>query len=114
MEVEEIVIKKIRERKRIVKNLKKVIKEIAKETKKLLGKDAKVYVFGSYLKGNFHPFLSDVDILIVSDKIKNLDDKVKISLPLKEKFGYIFQFHVVNEKEFEIYKFFIDKMKEIK
>ena len=53
-------------------------------------------------------------MLIVSNKIKNLDDKVKISLSLKEKFGYIFQFHIVNEKEFETYKFFIDKMKEIK
>ena len=114
MEVKEIVIEKIREREKIVKNLKRVIKEISKEVKKLLGKDAKVYVFGSYLKGNFHHFLSDVDILIVSNKIKNLNDKVKISLSLKEKFGYIFQFHIVNEKEFEIYKFFIDKMKEIK
>ena len=107
MEVKEIIIKKIKEREKIVKNLKKIIKEISKEVKKLLGKDAKVYVFGSYLKGNFHPFLSDVDILIVSNK-------VKISLSLKEKFGYIFQFHTVNEKEFETYKFFIDKMKEIK
>ena len=114
MEVKKVIIKKIKEREKIVKNLKKIIKEISKEVKKLLGKDAKVYVFGSYLKGNFHPFLSDVDVLIVSNKIKSLDDKVKVSLSLKEKFRYIFQFYVVNEKEFKIYKFFVDKIKEIK
>ncbi len=61
-------------------------------TKKLLRKDAKVYAFGSYLKENFHPFLNDVNILTVSNKIKNLNDKVKFRYCLKKSLEIFFNF----------------------
>jgi len=93
------------------------LKIIAERARKILGKDTKVYLFGSYIKGNFHPFLSDVDILIVSDNFKEkpMLERAKILLKIKEglKASYMFEIHLVNSKEFEWYKFFIDKLVEI-
>ena len=116
MEAIEIAREFISERKEAIKNLPLLLKEIAKRAKNLLGKNTKVYVFGSYVKKNFHPFLSDVDILIVSEKVKSMEERAKISLKIKEglKARSMFEIHLVNEKEFEFYKLFVDKMVEIK
>jgi hypothetical protein len=116
METIEVVKEFIEEKKEAIKDLPSILKGIAKRVRDLLGEKAKVYIFGSYVKGDFQPLLSDIDILIVSEKIKNMDDRAKISLKIKEglKGRSMFEIHLVNEKEFEWYKFFVDKMVEIK
>lgn len=53
-------------------NYLRYLKIIKEEVKKIL-KDAKVFIFGSILKGKFNP-ASDIDILIVS---KSLDSSKK-------------------------------------
>lgn len=105
----------LRERKIGVKEIDKSLKKIAKKAKKLLGKNTHVYVFGSYVEGNFHEFLSDVDVLIVSDKVtkfKNMFKRASIVSKLRKgiKAGYIFEIHLVTPKEFDYYKFFVKKM----
>ncbi len=69
---------------------------------KLLGKDTKVLLFGSYLSGNFGPN-SDVDILIIYKKKINPQDKSKIILRLLKGFKtyHPFEIHLANQEEFE-------------
>jgi len=91
---------------------------IKKRAQKLLGKDVKVYLFGSYIKGNFGP-LSDVDVLVVSDKVKQDPFEIaqlKIKLTKGFEIGHPFEIHLTNNYYFENwYKKFIKKdIKEIK
>jgi len=114
MEVVELALEIIREREEFFKNAEKYIKTIAERAKELL--NAKTFVFGSYLKGNYDKYLSDIDLLIVTKKEISPLERAKYIVALKEgiKGSYIFQIHLINEKDFETYKFFIDKMKLIK
>jgi len=112
----EIAKKFIKERKEFFENAEKNLKILAKRAKSLFS-DAKVFVFGSYAKGNYDIYLSDIDVLIVSEKVKNKSmlERAEMIANLRKniKAGYIFQIHLVSPKEFEIYKKFIDKMREI-
>jgi predicted nucleotidyltransferase len=63
----DLLIERQKVRQRYVKNVKKYLQIIKKRAKKILGKDTKVYLFGSFLKGNFGPN-SDIDVLVVSPK----------------------------------------------
>ncbi|MEM0480607.1 MAG: nucleotidyltransferase domain-containing protein [Candidatus Aenigmatarchaeota archaeon] len=116
MEAFKLAKKFIELREKAVENAEKNIKKISENAKKIL-KDAKVYVFGSYVKGNFKPYWSDIDILIVSDEVKNktAGERVKIKRKIKEgiNYSFIFQIHLVSYEEFEYYKKFIDVMKEV-
>jgi len=109
----------LEERIESIKKIEKNLETLAKRAKKLLGKETKIYVFGSYVKGNFDKFLSDVDVLIVSkrvEKFKNMLERAEVIAKLKKgiKGAYIFEIHLVAPSEFEYYKFFVDKMTEIK
>ncbi len=82
MEAFEIANKYYRERPKVLRNVKRNLNIIVKKAKEILG-DTEVYLFGSYVKGNFKPFLSDIDVLIVSDKVpekvsKRSEIKLKI------------------------------------
>lgn len=107
-----------RVRGKYLKRINYYLKLIKKRAEKLLGKETKVYLFGSYLKGNFGP-LSDVDVLIVSDKI-NQDPyemtKLKVKLMRDFDIGHPFEIHLTNNYYFENwYKKFIKKdIREIK
>lgn len=110
--------KHISDREKAIACLDKTLQRIAESAKKILGEDTKVYVFGSYVKGNFDKYLSDVDILIVSKKIekyRTISKRAEIILKIKEeiKDDSILQIHLVTPKEFEYYKFFVDKIVEI-
>lgn len=95
------------EREKYFKNYIEFATEIKKKAKKIL-KDAKVFVFGSVIKNLYHPFLSDIDILIISDNLpKNWEDRRFIKLKLKP-YGSPFQIHLVTNEEYENwYKNFI-------
>lgn len=118
MEAIEVVKEFVEERREVLKNLDKILRRMVKKAKRILGEETKVYLFGSYVKGDFHQFLSDIDILIVSDQLEGMPmfKRAKILLTIKEglRAGYMFEIHLVTKKEFEWYKFFIDKFVEIK
>ncbi len=107
----------VKEREEFFRNAEKYLKFLAKKTKSLLP-DARIFVFGSYAKGEHDIYLSDIDVLIVSEEIKNKPalERAKIIAKLREKIksGYIFQIHLVSLEEFKIYKKFIDVMREIR
>jgi len=112
----EIAKKFIKEREKFFKNAEKNLEILARRAKSLLS-DAKVFVFGSYAKGEHNIYLSDIDVLIVSEKIKNKSalERAEMIAKLRKNIeaGYIFQIHLISPEEFEIYKKFIDKMREI-
>jgi predicted nucleotidyltransferase len=111
----EIAIEYIKEREETFKNAEKILKKIKNVAKEIL-KDARVYVFGSYARGDYNVYFSDIDVLIVSDSFETkMNKRAEIILEIKKRSGanYIFQIHLVNSKEFEFYKFFVDKMIEI-
>jgi len=104
----------VRERKEALKNLDSTIRAIARKAREILGGECQVYLFGSYVKGCFHPFWSDIDMIIVSDRIAGmtLDERVKVIIKLKEglKAQYMYEIHLVTPKEFEWYKFFAKEL----
>ena len=90
----------------------KRIKEIAREA---LG-EAEVYVFGSILRGEAHPMLSDVDILIVSRNApSDNDERARIMARIKREIGELnpFEIHMATPREYEWYKRFIDRIEVI-
>jgi len=84
-------------------------KKIKKNAIKILGKDIKVYLFGSIVKNNF-TFNSDIDILIVSEKIKKIKNRSNLRLRLLKNIGIDspFEIHFATPEIYENwYKKFI-------
>lgn len=73
--------------------------------------DVKVYVFGSVVKGNYVPSISDIDILIVTDYVKDVEGMVRTALYVKEKVFNMeanpFEFHFSTTS---LYKDWYEKM----
>ena len=96
------------ERVKYFKNYLKVAKEIKKIVKKFV--DAKIFVFGSVVRGDFSIGLSDIDIAIVSEKFSKRELKLKIYDILFEKyFESPLEFHFLTPKQWKFYKRFIGK-----
>ena len=111
MDIVKELLKEREERIRIFKNYMEYAKVVKKIAQELLG-DAKVYVFGSVVKGDYHPILSDIDVAVVTscrDRRKRLELKAKVA----RLFGDIFEIHVLNENEWRFYKRFIDEFVEV-
>ena len=109
----EFLIEEFKEKEKYFKDYLKYAKIIKNEAKKILGK-VKVFVFGSILKKGEAP--QDIDILIVSPKLKTLAQKSKFRTKLKKRIGFFapFEFHLTTPKEYkEWYNFFIEKKIEI-
>ncbi|HIE36054.1 MAG TPA: DNA polymerase subunit beta [Candidatus Omnitrophica bacterium] len=110
----DILLEETRENEVYFNNYLKYLKIIKKEVNKIL-KDAKVFVFGSILKGKFSP-ASDIDVLIVS---KNLDPSKKLLIKniIYKKIGFFspFELHLITDDEYiNWYRHFIkENIKEI-
>jgi predicted nucleotidyltransferase len=87
----------------------KKIKEMAR---RLLGKDVKVLIFGSVVKGKWGPN-SDIDVLIISNKLsKNWIKNRLIRTKIKKEIGPFspFQIHLATPEEYKNwYRKFIKK-----
>jgi len=81
------------------KNYLKYAKEIKTEARKLLGK-VKVFVFGSILRKNEVP--RDIDILIISPKLKTSSQKSKIQVEIFGRTGFSspFEIHLITPEEY--------------
>ena len=67
--------------------------------------DSRVYLFGSVAAGNYNT-ASDIDILIVSSRDRNI---IQNALD-RENLGFPFEFHIRNEKTAEPYFMHVKKM----
>jgi hypothetical protein len=108
----DLLIERQKVRERYIKNAKKYLQLIKKRAKKILGNDTKVYLFGSFLKGDFGPN-SDIDVLVVSPRAPvESGKKSEILIYLKRGFSvyHPFEIHLVTPEIFENwYKKFIKK-----
>ncbi|HOK80453.1 MAG TPA: nucleotidyltransferase domain-containing protein [bacterium] len=91
------------ERKHFFENYLDYASRIKKEAKKIL-KDVEVIVFGSVVRGDWHPLNSDIDLLIISENMPDawekrriIRNKIKSFLPS----FHPFQIHLVTKKEYE-------------
>ncbi|RLI86980.1 MAG: nucleotidyltransferase domain-containing protein [Archaeoglobales archaeon] len=88
-------------------NFKKYAMEIKRILRSYLS-DFEVYVFGSVVKGNYSPGLSDIDLAIVSDEFKIREKKLKVYDILFEKFfDTPFEFHLLTKNRWNFYLRFI-------
>ncbi len=100
------ILKEIKdEREKFFQNYRYYALKIKEKAKKIL-KDVNIIVFGSIVKGNWHPLNSDIDILIISENLPNdwdkrriIKNKIKSVLPSSNPF----QIHLTTKKEYEIY-----------
>jgi|ECHnycMinimDraft_1075156.scaffolds.fasta_scaffold11265_1 Nucleotidyltransferase domain. len=96
-----------------LKNARAFVVKIKRECEKIDPK-CKVILFGSIAKGDWRCD-SDVDVLIITDCVKNAFDRAIISTKLHKALGVWepFEIHVVTRKEYEEwYKRFIDVYEE--
>lgn len=101
------------EKEKYFKDYIKYSKLIKEEAEKFLG-EVRVIVFGSILRKGETP--TDIDILIISPKLKTSFDKSKARAQIWRRIGFFtpFEFHFATPEEYESwYKLFIDKKKEM-
>jgi predicted nucleotidyltransferase len=91
-------------KKEVFNNLQFYLVKI-KETILSVDQDSRVYLFGSVVTGD-HNMASDIDILIVSSRDRNI---IQNALD-KENLGFPFEFHIRNEKTAEPYFMHVKKM----
>ncbi|MEM3874671.1 MAG: nucleotidyltransferase domain-containing protein [Candidatus Bathyarchaeia archaeon] len=100
-----------RKRLKQLKNYKRVAREIKKLAQKHLG-NVDVYVFGSVIEGK-PTASSDIDILIVKDKI-GPEEACRFKTLIHELMDAPMELHIVSSCEFENwYKRFIDKLEKV-
>lgn len=95
------------------KNYKFYTWKIKKIVQRFLG-EVKVFVFGSILRKDEVP--RDIDILIISPKLKTPNQKSKIRVKIFEKigFGSPFEIHLITPEEYQSwYQNFIKEKVEI-
>lgn len=88
-------------------------KEIKKEAERFLG-EVKVFVFGSILRKDEVP--RDIDVLIVSSKLKKTSQKSKTQAKIRKKIGFLspFELHFITPEEYKgWYRYFLKEKKEI-
>ena len=77
--------------------------------------DARVYLFGSYVRGTMRPD-SDIDVLVVTREASDVWRRVRIRVEVKRVIGDLtpFEIHLVTPEEFEVwYRRFNDVMLEV-
>lgn len=90
-------------------------KIIKNHARKICGKNIRVFLFGSVVKGNF-TLSSDIDVLVVIPSIKPRQE-AKIITQLKDNFEFASPFHIIicNKSQYENWfrKYILDKYIEI-
>lgn len=105
--LKKLLLREAKKREEIFKNLPTHLRNLSSFLKKM-DKDCKIFLFGSVAKEEY-ALISDIDILIKT----KLKPKEVIAKLRNAGFDEPFEFHVVNEKEFKIYKYFVPELKEI-
>lgn len=100
----DVMIETSKEKKKYFEDYTKYTNIIKKIAKKILG-EAEVIIFGSFIE-NKHTMASDIDVLIISD---NMKDRNQTLLEINKALGtfHPFELHLITQKEFEWYKRFI-------
>lgn len=109
----DLLIERTKEQDKYFKNYLRYARIIKNEAKKILG-EARVIIFGSILEKDETP--QDIDVLIISPKLKTPEKKSKTRTELWKRTGFSspFEFHLITPRDYEDwYKNFIKKFVEI-
>lgn len=109
----DLLIREAKKEEKYFKNYLSYAKTIKREAENFLGK-IQLFVFGSILRDGEVP--RDIDILIISPKLKKTNQKSKIRAKILEKIGISspFELHLINKKEYKNwYQYFLKKKVEI-
>ena len=109
----DILVEQTKEKEKYFENYLFYVRKIKKEAEALLGK-VKIFVFGSILRKGETP--QDIDILVISPKLKTAEEKSKIRAELWNKLGFSspFEIHFATKEEYNSWwKYFLKKKIEI-
>lgn len=84
--------------------------ELCRELKALVSRyvEAEVYVFGSVVRGDYSPGLSDIDVAVVSDEFEDRSLKLRVYDALcDEFFDTPIEFHLLTSEQWKLYLRFI-------
>jgi hypothetical protein len=110
----EIVLERRKTQAKYFKNYLQWAQIIKKEAEKLL-EEVKVLVFGSILRKDEVP--RDIDILVISPKLRTTREKKEIKVKIWQKIGFFspFEIHLITPQEYrDWYSHFIKEKIEIK
>jgi len=102
------------ERIKILKNAREYVKRIKEICVNEIDKNCRVILFGSVVKGNYR-IDSDIDVLIILPKIKDIFERAEIAAKIYKKLGIEdpIELHIISEEEYKNwYSKFIDKYEE--
>jgi predicted nucleotidyltransferase len=112
----EFLLERKQRRDQFLKNIDYYLNLIKERIKNNLGEETEIYLFGSYLTGNFGPD-SDVDILVVTENEIDQREKSKVLSEILEDFDvyHPFEIHFASKSQFENWykKFLKENYKEI-
>ena len=109
----DVLIEEAEKEEKYFENYLEYAKSIKQEAEKLLGK-VRVIIFGSILEKN--EVATDIDILIISPKLKTSAEKSKTRADLGKRLGFLspFEIHLITPEEYrEWYHHFIEEKIEI-
>ncbi len=112
-ELTNLVFERRKKQEKYFKNYMHWAKLVKKESKRLLG-EVKVFIFGSILRKNELP--RDIDILIISQKLKTAKKKSEIRAEIWKNTGISspLEIHLATPDEYkDWYKFFIKEKIEV-
>lgn len=104
---EKLLIEEAKRKEEVFRRLNHYLKKL-KKTVSEMDPSGRAFLFGSAMRGEY-ALTSDVDVLILT----NLKPAKVIARLREEGFDEPFEFHVVNEREFETYKCFVRELREI-
>lgn len=84
--------------------------EVAREIKEMVNKHvkARVFVFGSTVRGDYVVGLSDKDVAVVSEEFEDREKRLKVYDELFSRYFYSpFEFHLLTPRQWQYYLRFI-------
>lgn len=105
--LEKLLVREAKKRAEYFRNLPSYLERMKRILRKH-DRDCRIYIFGSVAK-NDSCLLSDIDILVKT----RLKPNFVIALLRDSGFDEPFEFHIVNEEEFKLYRKLIGTMREI-
>ncbi len=101
------------ERRKYFENVEKYLDEIKRIVKDECP-DAKIYLFGSVVEGNYSVGLSDIDVAVVSDEFRDRERKLDMFGRLtKIFFDSPFEFHVLTTEQWELFRKLVGGLREV-
>ena len=97
--------------KKYAKNIERYLKKIKKKAKRIFGENVRTFIFGSFVEGRWIPGSSDIDILILCDRMpKSSSERAKIRMEIINSVGFDSPFEI-HFSDSELFKWYMKTTK---